>query len=64
MSTDSPPFIPPDPGRVNAMDPIEVEYWCRDFGCSEQTLHAAIAAVGEHVAALRQWLAGRTGAPG
>ena len=60
MTADSPPpFVPPDPGRVNTMDPIEVEHWCREFGCSAESLHAGVAAVGEHVAALRPWLSQR-----
>jgi hypothetical protein len=64
MPADSPPFTPPDPGRVNPMDPVEVDHWCREFGCSEATLRAGIAAVGEHVAALRPWLSGRAGEGG
>ncbi len=50
-------FKPIDPGRINAMDPVELSYWCRQLGCSESALRAAVAAVGEHVAEVRERLA-------
>jgi Protein of unknown function (DUF3606) len=52
-------FKPLDPGRVNAMDPIELKYWCKEFRCSEDDLTAAVAEVGDHVAEVRQALASR-----
>lgn len=52
-------FRPIDPGRINSMDPVEVGYWCRELGCSEASLRAAVAAVGEHVTEVRQHLASR-----
>jgi hypothetical protein len=57
MSPESPDFRPLDPGRVNTMDPVEVEHWCRVLGCTPERLEAAVLAVGEHVAEVRDWLA-------
>lgn len=51
-------FHPLDPGRVNLLDGDEVAYWCREFGCSEEALSRAVAAVGTHAAAVREWLSG------
>jgi hypothetical protein len=61
MSSDTSPFRPIDPGRVNPMDPVEMDYWCRELGCTPQTLRTGVDLVGEHVAALRDWL--ERGAP-
>jgi Protein of unknown function (DUF3606) len=47
---------PLDPGRVNTMDPVELRYWCHEFGCSEKRLKQAVEEVGEHVAAVRERL--------
>lgn len=46
-------FKPLDPGRVSAIDPIELRYWCSELNGSESGLSQAIAKVGEHVAELR-----------
>jgi hypothetical protein len=54
-------FEPLDPGRVNTMDPVELAYWCAQFGCDEDRLQGAIDAVGEHVTAVRDWLAQQRG---
>jgi hypothetical protein len=51
------PHVPMDPGRVHALDPLEVVYWCAELHCTEAQLKAAVAAVGEHVAEVRQHLA-------
>ena len=50
-------FAPRDPGRINSMDPVELRYWCYEFHCAETDLSNAIAAVGEHVTAVRDQLA-------
>ncbi len=50
-------FKPLDPGRVHPHDPLEVRWWCRELGCSEDELRQAIAEVGEHVAEIRPRLA-------
>jgi hypothetical protein len=55
-------FEPIDPGRVNPGDPIEMNYWCDQFGCDLPQLNAAIARAGEHVSDLRQDLK-RAGIP-
>jgi len=49
-------FKPLDPGRVNAVDPVEVTYWCKELNCTEDELAQAVAKVGEHVAEVRQLL--------
>ena len=53
----SDPFTPLDPGRINSMDPIELQYWCKELHCAEADLRNAVAAVGEHVTAVREHLA-------
>lgn len=50
-------FKPLDPGRVNAVDPVEAKYWCKELNCTEVELAKAVAKVGEHVAEIRQFLA-------
>ncbi len=57
MRDDPSGFKPLDPGRVNAVDPIEAQYWCRELKCTEEELAKAVAKVGEHVAEVRQFLA-------
>ena len=52
-------FQPLDPGRVNVMDPIELQYWCREFDCTEAALKEAVGQVGEHVTAVREHLHSR-----
>ncbi len=61
MSHDTESFKPLDPGRVNSLDPIEMNYWCGEFGCSEAELNDAVAKVGEHVTEIRQLLADQSG---
>ena len=50
---------PLDPGRVNSMDPVELQYWCKELHCTEAELKAAVSEVGEHVTVVRQQLASR-----
>jgi hypothetical protein len=52
-------FKPLDPGRVNTMHPLEMSYWCGEFKCTQDELEEAVAQVGEHVAAVRQFLKSR-----
>jgi hypothetical protein len=55
--TDQPDLPKPmDPGRVELMDPMDIDYWCRQFGCTEAQIRDAVAAVGSHVAAVREEL--------
>ena len=57
MRDDLSDFKPLDPGRVNAVDPIEAKFWCKELKCTEDELAKAVAKVGEHVAEVRQFLA-------
>ena len=59
MHDDPSHFKPLDPGRINAMDPIELQYWCKELGCTEAELKDALSKVGEHVAAVRKHLDSR-----
>lgn len=52
-------FKPLDPGRINAMDPVELQYWCRELACTEAELKDAVSKVGEHVTAVREQLDSR-----
>lgn len=54
-------FKPLDPGRIQADDPVEMRYWSRELGCSDDALQQAVASVGPHVAAVRQHLASQAG---
>ena len=49
-------FHPLDAGRINLTDALEIEYWCRELGCTEAALNDAVTAVGAHVAAVREQL--------
>ena len=62
MTHDAHSFRPYDPSRVNAIDPVELRFWCTDLGCSERQLNDAISTVGDHVAAIREFL--KSGARG
>ena len=48
--------IPLDPGRVHLHDKLELQYWCDELDCDEETLRAAVAAVGEHATRVREHL--------
>jgi hypothetical protein len=59
MSDQQSKFEPLDPGRVNSMDPLELQYWCTELHCTEAELKDAVSKVGEHVTVVRQQLASR-----
>jgi len=61
MRDDHSGFRPLDPGRVNAVDPFELQYWCKELKCTEDQLAKAVARVGSHVAEVRQFLASAEG---
>ena len=61
MRDDQSGFKPLDPGRVNAVDPLELQYWCKELKCTEVELVKAVGRVGEHVAEVRQFLASADG---
>jgi hypothetical protein len=51
-------YEPLDPGRIDLLNPVEVQYWCSQFECTEEELRETIAHVGTHAAAVRQELRG------
>jgi hypothetical protein len=59
MTQDPHAFRPFDPSRINALDPVELQYWCTDLGCTKRQLIEAISMVGDHVAAVRDFLKSR-----
>jgi hypothetical protein len=54
MVEESEPVEPLDRARVSLLDPVEVAYWCREFGCTEAELEDAIEKVGTHTSAVRE----------
>lgn len=56
MQDDQPPFKPLDAGRVDMLDQLERQYWAQELRCTELQLSEAVAKVGAHVAALREYL--------
>ena len=46
MPNDKTKTRPQDAFRVNVIEPHEVEYWCRRFGCTKQQLVDAVKKVG------------------
>jgi len=57
MHDDQSSFKPLDPGRVNVVDPVELQYWCTELKCTADELVKAVGKVGEHVAEVREFLA-------
>ena len=53
------PYKPLDPGRVETLDHVEMQYWSRELHCTEDELKQAISKVGNHITALREYLASR-----
>lgn len=56
MSDVNSEFRPLDPGRINLTDPLEVQYWCRELGCSTSDLESAVDQAGDHISAVRAQL--------
>ncbi|SPA33746.1 hypothetical protein CBM2637_B150070 [Cupriavidus taiwanensis] len=56
MSDVTSEFRPLDPGRINLTDPLEVQYWCRELGCSTSDLEHAVDQAGDHISAVRAQL--------
>ncbi|MDF3832126.1 DUF3606 domain-containing protein [Cupriavidus basilensis] len=56
MSIDLKRFKPLDPGRVNTMDAIDVQYWCADLNCTQAELEDAVSKAGDHISAVRAHL--------
>ena len=59
MPDPSTPFKPLDPGRIDIIDQEELAYWSKEFHCTEPELAQAVTQVGEHVTAVREYLASR-----
>ena len=59
MPDDLSHFKPLDPGRVDTIDQVELEYWSRELHCTEAELTEALSKVGDHVTAVREYLASR-----
>jgi hypothetical protein len=59
MHDDASHYKPLDPGRIDLLDQFERQYWCQALGCTEELLQQAVAAVGSHVAAVREYLVSR-----
>ncbi|QTH17073.1 DUF3606 domain-containing protein [Pseudomonas corrugata] len=47
---------PQDRARVNTSETWEVNYWCNEFGVTEEQLKAAVKAVGPMVVDVRKKL--------
>ncbi len=47
---------PKDRARVNVNEAWEMTYWCKEFGCTESQLKAAVKAVGVMVVDVRRHL--------
>jgi len=47
---------PQDASKVNTGQDWEVEYWCKEFGCTSQELKNAVAVVGNSADAVRRHL--------
>jgi hypothetical protein len=47
---------PRDRARVNVNEDWEVRWWCKEFGCTEAQLRAAVRAVGVMAADVRRHL--------
>ncbi len=56
MSDDPKNRAPADRSRVNVDEPGEVKYRRKEYGCTEQQLRQAIAAVGVSAAKVSQYL--------
>ncbi len=57
MAQPPPDFMPLDPGRIHADDPMEITYWSMQLGCSTVVLSELVARHGEHVTVVRDALA-------
>ncbi len=44
--------VPIDPSRVNVKDQWEIEYWCAEWGCTEDELVAFVRKFGDNAEAL------------
>ena len=54
---------PADRSRVDVAEPLEVKYRRKEFGCTEQQLRQAVAAVGVSAAKVSQYLKSKSTPP-
>ena len=54
---------PADSSRININEPSEVQYRRRQFGCTEQQLRQAVAAVGASADKVSQYLKNKSTPP-
>ena len=59
MPDDLTPYKPLDPGRVDVLDQVEMQYWSRELQCTEAELKQVVSEVGDHITAIREHLASR-----
>ena len=52
-------FKPLDPGRVDTIDEVELQYWSQELHCTEAELMQAVSEVGNHITSVREYLASR-----
>jgi hypothetical protein len=57
MVDPSTPYKPLDPGRIDTQNRIELQYWSSELHCTEAELADAVSKVGDHVTAVREYLA-------
>lgn len=53
---DTPESSPRDPARVDLSEARDVQYWTRALGASEAVLREAVAAAGDDVEQVREYL--------
>jgi hypothetical protein len=51
--------VPADRGLIDLEDPREINWWRKQFGCSEEQLRLAVAKVGNSAAKVEQLLDGQ-----
>jgi hypothetical protein len=51
--------VPADRGLIDLDDPREVNWWCKQFECSEEQLRQAVQKVGNSAAKVEQLLDGQ-----
>jgi hypothetical protein len=51
--------MPAQRSRIDTTNPLEVLYWCKQFGCSERQLRQAVSQVGDSSAMVEQLIDGK-----
>ena len=50
-------YKPLDPGRIDTLSQVELQYWSTELECTDAELTQAVSEVGDHVTAVREYLA-------